>query len=70
MRKLAETDATAREVFAKAYARGVRFTYGTDSGVYPHALVAKQFDAYARLGMGSLDAIWSETARFLEVSSC
>lgn len=61
MRKLAETDATAREVFAKAYPRGVRFTYGTDSGVYPHALVAKQFDAYARLGMAPLDVIRSAT---------
>jgi imidazolonepropionase-like amidohydrolase len=61
MRKLAETDATAREVFAKAYPLGVRITYGTDSGVYPHHLVAKQFDAYVRLGMTPIDAIRSAT---------
>jgi imidazolonepropionase-like amidohydrolase len=61
MRKMAETDATAREVYAKAAARGVRFTYGTDSGVYPHELVAKQFDAYVRLGMAPIDAIRAAT---------
>ena len=41
--------------------RGVRITYATDSGVYPHELVARQFDAYVRFGMAPLAAIRSAT---------
>ena len=39
----------------------MRITYSTDSGVYPHELVAKQFDTYVRLGMAPLAAIRSAT---------
>ena len=42
MRKLRETKETGIEVVRKAVERGVRIMYGTDSGVYPHELVAKQ----------------------------
>ena len=40
---------------------GVRITYGTDSGVYPHHLVAKQFAWFVRCGMSPLAAIRSAT---------
>jgi imidazolonepropionase-like amidohydrolase len=40
---------------------GVRVTYTTDSGVYPHALVGRQLDTYVRYGMTALAAIRSAT---------
>ena len=61
MRKLAYTMDTGVEVVRKAVARGVRVTYGTDSGVYPHALVARQFAWFVRCGMSPLAAIRSAT---------
>ena len=41
MRKLAETMETGEAAFRQAIELGVRITYGTDSGVYPHELVAQ-----------------------------
>ena len=38
MRKLAETMETGEAAFRRAIELGVRITYGTDSGVYPHEL--------------------------------
>ncbi len=51
MAKLAASMDTGVEVMRKAVERGVRIVYGTDSGVYPHALVAKQFAWFVRCGM-------------------
>ena len=61
MRKLRETMETGIEVFRWAVDAGARMTYTTDSGVYPHALVAHQFDTYVRYGMSPLAAIRSAT---------
>jgi imidazolonepropionase-like amidohydrolase len=61
MRKLRETMDTGIAAFGMAVERGVRVTYGTDSGVYPHELVAKQFDSFVRFGMPPLEAIRSAT---------
>jgi imidazolonepropionase-like amidohydrolase len=61
MRKLAETQETGMEVLRKARDRGVRLTYTTDSGVYPHELVGRQFEVYVRLGIAPLAAIRSAT---------
>ncbi len=61
MRKLAETMETGIAAFRMAIERGVRITYSTDSGVYPHELVAKQFETYVRFGMTPLAAIRSAT---------
>ena len=61
MRKLRESMESAIDVFRRAVERGVRITYGTDSGVYPHELVAKQFETYVRFGMTPLAAIRSAT---------
>ncbi len=61
MRKLAETMDTGEAVVRKSVERGVRIAYGTDSGVYPHALVAKQLAWYVRCGMSPLAAIRSAT---------
>jgi imidazolonepropionase-like amidohydrolase len=61
MRKLAETMDTGVAAFRMAVERGVRITYSTDSGVYPHEEVAKQFETYVRFGMAPLAAIRSAT---------
>lgn len=61
MRKLRETMETGIEVFRRAVDAGVRITYTTDSGVYPHALVGHQLDTYVRYGMAPLAAIRSAT---------
>ena len=61
MAKLARTQATAAIAFGLAREHGVRITYGTDSGVYPHQLVTRGLDAFVRLGMSALEAIRSAT---------
>src|SRR4051812_27632964 len=67
MRKLAETMVTGVEAFRMAVERGVRVTYGTDSGVYPHEEVARGLDAFVRYGMSPLQALRSAT---LEAADC
>ena len=66
MAKLAYSMDAGVEVMRKAVERGVRITYGTDSGVYPHHLVAKQFAWFVRCGMSPLDAIRSATVTAAE----
>ena len=61
MRKLRESQASTELVFARAVEAGVRIGFGTDSGVYPHGLNAKQFASYVRCGMSPLAAIRSAT---------
>ncbi|HEY3335379.1 MAG TPA: amidohydrolase family protein [Candidatus Limnocylindrales bacterium] len=61
MRKLAETMDTGIAAFGEAVRRGVRVTYGTDSGVYPHELVAQGLHTFVRCGMTPLAAIRSAT---------
>jgi imidazolonepropionase-like amidohydrolase len=61
MRKARETQDSIEIVFAKALDAGVRITFGTDSGVYPHGQNARQLGSYVRLGMTPLDAIRSAT---------
>jgi imidazolonepropionase-like amidohydrolase len=60
-RKLRESQDAGETLVRRALDAGVRITYGTDSGVYPHALVARQFAVYVRCGMSPLDAIRSAT---------
>lgn len=61
MRKLRESQVACEAVAAKAIERGVRIAFGTDSGVYPHGLNARQFGSYVRAGMSPLAAIRSAT---------
>jgi imidazolonepropionase-like amidohydrolase len=61
IRKNDETTDAQREGFAKSVKAGVKIAYGTDSGVYPHAWVAKQFAYMVRFGMTPMDAIRSAT---------
>lgn len=67
MRKLRESQVAAEAVVAKAIERGVRITFGTDSGVYPHGLNARQFASYVRAGMNPLAAIRTATTTAAEL---
>ena len=61
MRKLDESMVGAEVVVRNAVDAGVRIVFGTDSGVYPHGLNARQFAWYTRCGMTPLAAIRSAT---------
>jgi imidazolonepropionase-like amidohydrolase len=50
-----------RESFKAATAAGVKMTFGTDAGVYPHGTNAKQFVTMVTWGMTPLQAIQAAT---------
>ena len=49
--------------FRKAVKAGVKIAFGTDAGVYPHGLNARQFAYMVRYGMTPMQAIQSATIR-------
>jgi imidazolonepropionase-like amidohydrolase len=57
-REIAETQ---RENFRKAVKVGVKLTFGTDAGVYPHGDNAKQLAYMVRYGMTPMQAIQAAT---------
>lgn len=61
VRKMTESMETGIAAFRWAVEAGVRITYSTDSGVYPHELVAHQLGTYVRYGMAPLAALRSAT---------
>jgi imidazolonepropionase-like amidohydrolase len=61
LRKNRETTQQQRDGFAKAVKLGVRLGFGTDAGVYPHGLNARQFAYMVRYGMTPAQAIRSAT---------
>ena len=61
LRKNRETTGAQREGFRRAVQAGVKLTFGTDAGVYPHGQNARQFDYMVRHGMTPLQAIQSAT---------
>ncbi len=61
LRKNRETTDLQREGFRKAVAMGVKIGFGTDSGVYPHGINARQFAYMVRHGMTPMQAIRSAT---------
>jgi imidazolonepropionase-like amidohydrolase len=61
LRKNDETTEAQRAGFRKAVAAGVKIAYGTDSGVYPHALVARQLPYMVRYGMTPMAVLQSAT---------
>ena len=67
LRKNDETTAAQREGFTKALQAGVKIAYGTDSGVYPHRYVGRQFAYMVRHGMTPMQAIQSATVVAAEV---
>ena len=61
LRKNTDTTEAQREGFRKAVKAGVKLSYGTDAGVYPHGLNARQFRYMVRYGMTPMQAIQSAT---------
>src|SRR5580693_8566492 len=67
---LAKNDQTTlaqREGFTKCLTAGVRIAFGTDSGIYPHGLNARQFAYQVRCGQSPLGAIQSATIHAAEL---
>jgi imidazolonepropionase-like amidohydrolase len=68
LRKNLETTEAQRQGFARAHAAGAPIVYGTDAGVFPHGLNARQFPIMVEHGMKPMEAIQSATsiaARYL-----
>jgi len=61
LRKNEETTEAQRDGFRKAVAAGVKIAYGTDSGVYPHAFVARQLPYMVRYGMTPMEGLRAAT---------
>jgi imidazolonepropionase-like amidohydrolase len=67
LRKNDEVTRVQREGFSKCLAAGVRIAFGTDSGIYPHGLGARQFAYQVRCGQSTLGAIQSATIHAAEL---
>jgi imidazolonepropionase-like amidohydrolase len=61
LRKDREIAETQRENFRKAVRMGVKLTFGTDAGVYPHGDNPKQLAYMVRYGMTPMQAIQAAT---------
>ncbi len=62
LRKNRETTQVQRDRFRRAVELGVPLAFGSDAGVYPHGLNARQFAYMVANGMTPLQAIRSATA--------
>lgn len=61
LKKNDDTTLTQRVAFRKAAAAGVKITFGTDAGVYPHGLNANQFPYMVKYGLTPMQAIQAAT---------
>jgi imidazolonepropionase-like amidohydrolase len=61
LRKNLDTTDAQREGFRKAVKAGVKLTFGTDAGVYPHGKNARQFKYMVKYGMSPMQAIQAAT---------
>jgi imidazolonepropionase-like amidohydrolase len=61
MRKTELTNDAQRENFGKAVKAGVRIAFGTDSGIYPHGMNARNLAFHVRFGQTPIEAIRSAT---------
>ncbi|MDH4353055.1 MAG: amidohydrolase family protein, partial [Actinomycetota bacterium] len=61
LQKNADTTQTQRDAFARAVELGVRIGFGTDSGVYPHGMNARQLPVMVRLGLSPADTLRAAT---------
>ena len=61
LRKNTDTTEAQRIGFRKAVRAGVKLAFGTDAGVFPHGLNARQFKYMVRYGMTPMQAIQAAT---------
>jgi imidazolonepropionase-like amidohydrolase len=61
LQKTEMTNDAQRENFAKAVKAGVKIAFGTDSGIYPHGMNAKNLAFHVRFGQTPMEAIRSAT---------
>lgn len=59
--KALEIGPLIQNTFAKAYKAGVPIAFGTDAGVFPHGLNAKEFGYMVEAGMPVVEALQSAT---------
>ncbi len=59
--KALEVGPQIQETFGKAYKKGVKIAFGTDAGVFPHGINAKEFTYMVEAGMPELAAIQAAT---------
>jgi imidazolonepropionase-like amidohydrolase len=59
--KAREIGPKLQATFAIAYKKGVKIAFGTDAGVFPHGINAKEFSYMVEAGMPPLEAIQSAT---------
>ena len=59
--KAKEVGPKLQSTFARAYKKGVKIAFGTDAGVFPHGLNAKEFGYMVDAGMPALEAIQAAT---------
>jgi imidazolonepropionase-like amidohydrolase len=62
LRKDLEIAQVQRDNFRAAHAAGVHLAFGTDAGVFPHALAGRQFRWMVQYGMTPMEAIQSATS--------
>lgn len=62
LRKNTETTEAQRRAFTRAHRAGVPIVYGTDAGVFPHGLNARQFPIMVERGMSAMAAIKAATS--------
>lgn len=62
IRKMDETTLIQRKNFRKAHAAGAPIVFGSDAGVYPHGLNARQFAYMVEWGMTPMQAIKAATS--------
>jgi imidazolonepropionase-like amidohydrolase len=67
LRKNEETTGAQREGFAKAVKAGVQIAFGTDAGIYPHGLNARQLAYHVQWGQTPAEAIRSATVHAAEL---
>ena len=59
--KALEIGPLIQDMFKRAYKKGVPIAFGTDAGVFPHGLNAKEFGYMAEVGMPVMEALRSAT---------
>ncbi len=60
-KKASEIGPLIQDMFRRAYKKGVPIAFGTDAGVFPHGLNAKEFGYMVEVGMPPMKALQSAT---------